>query len=158
MIICGEAMVIYLSIFLFKIIEDALATLRLIVVSNGKKVLGAILQFICTIIWVLLTGTVLVNFMEDYFKIIAFASGAFIGSYMGSFLEEMLALGMNNYIIKSKDANSLLKLFDGSYPILNFNNNISMITIPRKKRKQIVNYIKNVDKNALIICEKVKFF
>ena len=28
----------YLGIFVFKIIEDALTTLRLIVVSNGKKV------------------------------------------------------------------------------------------------------------------------
>ena len=47
---------VYLSIFIFKIIEDALATLRLIVVSNGKKVFGAILQFIVTLIWIILTG------------------------------------------------------------------------------------------------------
>ena len=48
---------VYLAIFGFKIIEDALATLRLIVVSNGKKKLGAILQFVVTLIWIILTGT-----------------------------------------------------------------------------------------------------
>ena len=148
---------IYFSIFIFKIIEDALATLRLIVVSNGKKALGAFLQFICTIIWVLLTGSVLVNFTSDYFKIIAFALGAFIGSYMGSLLEEKLAIGTNSYIIKSKDINSLLKYFSKKFTVLNFDNYI-MVIAPRRMQKSILNFVKSVDEKALIICEKVKFF
>ncbi|MBR2588152.1 MAG: hypothetical protein IKD77_02970 [Bacilli bacterium] len=148
---------IYFSIFIFKIIEDALATLRLIVVSNGKKALGAFLQFICTIIWVLLTGSVLVNFTSDYFKIIAFALGSFIGSYMGSLLEEKLAIGTNSYIIKSKDINSLLKYFSKKFTVLNFDNYI-MVIAPRRMQKSILNFVKSVDEKALIICEKVKFF
>ncbi|MBR3209873.1 MAG: hypothetical protein IKF82_06365 [Bacilli bacterium] len=148
---------IYFSIFIFKIIEDALATLRLIVVSNGKKALGAFLQFICTIIWVLLTGSVLVNFTSDYFKIIAFALGSFIGSYMGSLLEEKLAIGTNSYIIKSKDINSLLKCFSKKFTVLNFDNYI-MVIAPRRMQKSILNFVKSVDEKALIICEKVKFF
>lgn len=151
-------MVIYLSIFVFKIIEDALATLRLIVVSNGKKVLGAFLQFICTTIWVLLTGTVLVNFTEDYFKIVAFALGAFIGSYMGSFIEEKLAIGINNYIIKSKEIYSLLKYFDKQYVILDFNSSMIMLIAPRKKRKSIISFVKSIDENSIVICEKIKYF
>ena len=148
---------IYFSIFIFKIIEDALATLRLIVVSNGKKALGAFLQFICTIIWVLLTGSVLVNFTSDYFKIIAFALGSFIGSYMGSLLEEKLAIGTNSYVIKSKDINSLLKCFSKKFTVLNFDNYI-MVIAPRRMQKSILNFVKSVDEKALIICEKVKFF
>ena len=38
-------MLVYAGIFIFKIIEDALGTLRIIVVSNGKKKLGAVLHF-----------------------------------------------------------------------------------------------------------------
>ena len=59
---------VYFLIFVFKIIEDALATLRLIVVSNGKKVFGAVLQFVVTLIWLVLTGTVLLGIREDIFK------------------------------------------------------------------------------------------
>ena len=43
--------VTYLLIFISKIIENALATLRLIVVANGKKILGAVLQFCIALVW-----------------------------------------------------------------------------------------------------------
>lgn len=150
-------MVTYLSIFLFKIIEDSLATLRLIVVSSGKKVFGAVLQFICTVIWVLLAGTVLVNFTQDYFKIIAFSLGALIGSYVGSFLEEKLAFGVNGYIIKSKENSSLLKYFNDLYPILILNDAF-MVIVSRRKEKEVIDFVKKTDKSALIICERVKIF
>ena len=91
----------YLGIFVFKIIEDALTTLRLIVVSNGKKVFGCILQFIATIIWIVLTATVLIDFKNDFWKIVAFSLGALTGSYCGSVIEEKIALGTNSYIIKT---------------------------------------------------------
>ena len=63
---------IYIFIFLAKIIENAIATLRLIVVANGKKMLGAILNLVISIIWIISTGLVVVNF-KDPFKIIVFA-------------------------------------------------------------------------------------
>ena len=91
---------IYIAIFLLKIIEDALATLRLIVVSNDKKKLGAILQFVVTLIWIVLTGTVLMGLQKDIFKAIAFAFGALFGSYLGSVLEEKIALGTNVFMVE----------------------------------------------------------
>ena len=92
---------IYFLIFIFKIIEDALATLRLIVVSNGRKLLGSILQFICTIIWIILTGSVLIDFMDDFGKVITFSIGSFFGSYIGCIIEEKIALGTNSFIVKN---------------------------------------------------------
>ena len=35
---------IYFLIFISKVVESALSTLRLILVANGKKILGMILQ------------------------------------------------------------------------------------------------------------------
>ena len=105
---------IYCAIFIFKIIEDALATLRLIVVSNGKKKLGAILQFVVTLIWIILTGTVLIGMQKDIFKAIAFAFGSLFGSYLGSVLEERIALGTNVFMVEiSYDkANDLIELLE----------------------------------------------
>ena len=152
-------LLIYFGIFLLKIIEDSLATLRLIVVSNGKKLLGAILQFITTIIWVILTGSVLIDFLKDFWKIVAFSFGAFFGSYIGCILEERLALGTNNIIIKIKDVSSLISsLKRRNYEYYQINNNMIMITIARKKTKEVIKLIKNVDNRANIICEKVKYF
>ncbi len=135
-----------------------MATLRLIVVSNGKKMFGAILQFTCTIIWVILSGSVLINFMEDFFKVIAFALGGFAGSYIGSLLEEKIALGTNLLIIKTKNS-SLFNLSYHKHFIFSMGNYFFVILIlPRKKVKKLTDFIHFIDKDAVIICEKIKLF
>ena len=155
---------IYISIFVFKIIEDALATLRLIVVSNGKKKLGAILQFVVTLIWIILTGTVLMGLQKDIFKAIAFAVGALFGSYLGSVLEEKMALGTNVFIVELnyKKALELIKILEeekfqiSKFRSSNQENVILMITGARKQTKKIVSTVKEIDKEAIILSEKVK--
>lgn len=155
---------IYIAIFVFKIIEDALATLRLIVVSNGKKKLGAILQFIVTLIWIILTGTVLMGLQKDIFKAIAFAFGALFGSYLGSVLEEKMALGTNAFMVEINNSKAQ-KLIDAleheKFQISKIKSGndgkvILMITGARKHTDKVVSIIKKVDNKAVILSEKVK--
>ena len=155
---------IYISIFVFKIIEDALATLRLIVVSNGKKKLGAILQFVVTLIWIILTGTVLMGLQKDIFKAIAFAFGALFGSYLGSVLEEKMALGTNVFMVEVNNdkANNLIKVLKNeNFRISKIKSGndgkiIFMITGARKQTNKVVSIIQKVDDKAIILSEKVK--
>lgn len=81
----------YILIFAFKVIENTLSTLRIIVISNRKKILGAILQGTVSIIWVISTSLVVINIQKDPLKIISFTLGATIGSYIGSIIEEKLS-------------------------------------------------------------------
>lgn len=155
---------IYIAIFVFKIIEDALATLRLIIVSNGKKKLGAILQFVVTLIWIILTGTVLMGLQKDIFKAIAFAFGALFGSYLGSVLEEKMALGTNVFMVEINNdkANELIKILEKEkFQISKIKSGndgkiILMITGARKQTNKIVSIINEVDDKAIILSEKVK--
>lgn len=155
---------IYIAIFVFKIIEDALATLRLIVVSNGKKKLGAILQFVVTLIWIILTGTVLTGLQKDVFKAIAFAFGALFGSYLGSVLEEKMALGTNVFMVEVNNdkANNLIKVLKNeNFRISKIKSGndgkiILMITGARKQTNKVVSIIQKVDDKAIILSEKVK--
>ena len=87
----------YLLIFIMKVIENALATLRVIIVSNGKKLIGAILSLLMSIIWVISTSLVVQNF-TNLFSIVAFSLGCFVGSYLGSLMEGKLAIGSNMLI------------------------------------------------------------
>ncbi len=144
---------IYFLVFVFKIIEDALATMRLIVVSNGRKLLGSILQFICTIIWIILTGSVLIDFMNDFGKVIAFSIGSFFGSYLGCLIEEKIALGTNCYIIRY---NNKMKELLNDYNYIFLSNDLIMITAPRRMANEIISKVKDCDVNASIISEKVK--
>lgn len=155
---------IYLAIFVFKIIEDALATLRLIVVSNGKKKLGAILQFLVTLIWIILTGTVLMGLQKDIFKAFAFALGSLFGSYLGSVLEERIALGTNVFMteINYTRSKELIKCLEKeNYQVARIKSDndgkvILMITGARKQTQDIVKTIRCFDEEAFILSEKVK--
>ena len=155
---------IYAGIFICKIIEDALATLRLIVVANGKKKLGAILQFTASLVWVIVTSTVIVNLQEDPLKVIFFALGSLVGSYFGSFLESKIALGTNSFLVEINKtiAPHLINLLTKQkYQITTLQSvkekkELIMITTKRKKAHDVIKTIRYFDDKAIIISEKVK--
>lgn len=155
-------MATYFFIFISKITENALGTLRLILVANGKKILGAILQFLIALVWVYTTGAVLNNIKEDFFKVVVFAVGSFVGSYVGSIIEEKIALGSNLLIvISSLEASPKIikELRDKEFTVNVLNNenkNIFMVVVPRKKREIIMKTIKKYDRKARVIASNAK--
>ena len=130
-------------------IRNSIATLRLIIVSNGKKIEGAILNFILSFIWIISTSLVVLN--NNIYKILIFAIGSLIGSYIGSILEEKIALGNMLFII-SKEYKKISKL-ENTYLI---NKDILIIMVKRRKRKEIIDKILNIDNKAIIISESAK--
>ena len=155
-------MLIYFLIFISKIIENALSTLRLIVVANGKKILGAILQGIVALVWIFVTGIVIIDVNKDPIKIIIFCVGSIVGSYLGSVLEQKIGMGTNMLlcVIKEEYEKDIKdKLED--YQIITLcekdkNYSILFIVMRRKETKDISNIIKSIDNNAILISEKIK--
>lgn len=151
---------IYIFIFIAKIIENCLSTLRLILVANGKKVIGAILQAIVTLIWLFSAATVIININSDIYKIIFFVLGSLVGSYLGSLLEEKLAFGNNLIIVNISKTKGLLlyNIIKGKYKtnIINDSDYLTiMIKTTRKKRPEVVSLIKIIDNDADIYTLKV---
>lgn len=155
-------MLIYALIFISKIIENALSTLRLIVVANGKKKLGAILQGIIALVWIFVTGMVIINVNEDPIKIVIFCIGSIVGSYLGSVLEEKIAMGTNMLVCVVKDMyEQIVKEKLKDYQIITLcekdkNYSILFIVMRRKEIKEISNLIKDIDNEAILISEKIK--
>jgi len=148
----------YLFIFIAKVFENSMATLRLILVSNGKKMLGAILNFIISIAWVISAGLAINNINEDPFKIVVFAFGCFVGSYIGSLIEEKIAIGSNMlYIITKPEYTNLIKDMldtkDVNYTIISKKENILIIMVNRKDRKKVLNIIYKIDNEVIVISE-----
>lgn len=152
---------LYFLIFISKVIENGLSTLRLIVVANGKKILGAFLQFVISLVWVLVTGIVVNDLLNDPLKVIFFALGSLVGSYTGSIIEEKIALGdiLINCITNNIEVNNYIKSIGYNTSILKTDNkDILLFVIPRKKKVEIIDKIKSIDKDVLIFSEKVKNF
>lgn len=157
-------LLVYLGIFLFKIIEEALRTLRIIVVANGKKILGAILQFFIALLWIIVTGIVIIDIKKDLIKILIYCIGSLIGSYIGSLIEEKLAMGTNIIMveIEKEIADNLISILTTKKYKINVlksnkdNYELLMITAARKNTQEVINIIKSFDEKANIITEKVK--
>ena len=148
----------YLLIFIMKVIENALATLRVIIVSNGKKLIGAILSLLMSIIWVISTSLVVQNF-TNLFSIVAFSLGCFVGSYLGSLMEGKLAIGSNMLItiIKHNLGNIIQnELKNNNYKSYLLNGNsedILLVLVKRKQRSKVLDIIYGLDDKAEIISE-----
>ena len=152
---------LYFLIFISKVIENGLSTLRLIVVANGKKILGAFLQFVISLVWVMVTGVVVTNLLSDPLKVVFFALGSLVGSYVGSIIEEKIALGdiLMNCITNKKEVNDYIKSIGYNTSIIKSDDkDILLFVIPRKKKVEIINKIKSIDNEILIFSEKVKNF
>lgn len=159
----GDYMLLYIIIFLAKVVENAVTTLRLIVVSNGKKIIGAILQGVGAVIWICVTGLVVTNILEDPGKIIAFALGSIVGSYLGCIIEEKIALGntLLTVIVEERlEATISEKIRENNFAVTSTKGkgkekerSILFIFLPRKKISLVLKMIKSIDNDALIISE-----
>lgn len=157
---------LYAMIFFSKVFENSLATLRLIIVANGKRNLGAILQFCIALVWVLVTGTVVKNIGKDPWTILFFALGSYVGSYTGSMIEEKLAMGSNllmaivncdkteQIISQIKQSGFAVTTIDGTG--VYDEKKILFIFVDRKKRHHVVHIIKKTDKKSMIISENAR--
>lgn len=159
---------IYFLIFVFKVLENTLSTLRIIVVANGRKLLGSILQGVIALVWAFSTGLVVVDVLHDPFKVISFTLGSLVGSYIGSLIEEKIAMGTNmltaviDKSFSSKIINSLKKQ---KYDVIVLNGkrkdelkNVLFIMVKRKRRNDVIKLIKNIDSNSTIIVESAFTF
>ena len=155
---------LYFLIFLAKTIETTLCTFRLIVVANGKKLFGAILNAIISIIWIFTAGIVIVK-VKDIFRVFAFSFGCFFGSYLGSALEEKLAMGSNLLMAITTDPkgdNIMKTLNDHGFSCTYTKargkgkiQNILFLMIPRKKRMEAIHSLQSLDKDIFIVSENI---
>jgi len=151
---------VYLSIFFLKLFENAIGTIRMIVATNGKKILGSVLQFLIGIVWVMSASLAINNIQNDPIKIIIFALGSAVGSYLGCVVENKIAIGDNVLLCISNKEELLDTLNEHNYSFtvllgsgLKQNNYVIIIAIARKLKKNIISLIKETDERAMIISE-----
>lgn len=97
-----EAWLIALGIFVARLINIALDTLRFMFTLRGKQGLSWILGFVESVIFVLVIGSVLTN-LENPLNIIGYSAGFATGNVIGMAIEKRLAIGFTRFSIISRD-------------------------------------------------------
>ncbi len=82
-----------LVIFLLRVGDMALDTVRVLFVVRGKKKLAWVLGFFQSLIFVIAITSVLTDILANPLKILGYAAGFATGNVIGMLIEERLAIG-----------------------------------------------------------------
>ncbi len=91
-----------LFIFLARVIDMSLATLRILMVMRGRSLLASVIGFLEAGIYILALSQVMQH-LDSSLNMILFAAGFAVGNYVGSNIEERIALGYVNVQVISVD-------------------------------------------------------
>jgi len=96
-------------IFMARICDVTIGTIRIIFVSRGNKTAASFLGFFEVLIWLIAIGQIMKN-LNNVFCYFAYAGGFAMGNFIGITLEEKLAMGVLVVrIITRKDATQLFE-------------------------------------------------
>lgn len=153
-----------LVIFIGRICDVTLGTLRIIFVSKGKRNIAPLIGFCEVFIWVIVISQILSR-TNDLIAYVAYAGGYATGTYVGMLVESKLAFGVLLYRIFSKEEGSQLirmlsengfgaTLVEGKGSIGKVD--VVEIVVARKQMKEVENLIKDFDQNAFYVTEDIR--
>ncbi len=90
-----------LFIFLLRIVDVSLATLRMLLAVRGIKMVAPIIGFFEVLVWVVAVGTV-IQHLDSPLHLVGYAGGFATGTFVGLLIEERMALGMASIRIVSR--------------------------------------------------------
>ncbi|HLO29864.1 MAG TPA: DUF2179 domain-containing protein [Anaerolineales bacterium] len=95
-------------VFLARLTDVTLGTIRIIFVSRGKKYIAPLLGFVEVFIWITIVSQI-VRGAHNFVAYLAYAAGFAVGNYVGMLIEERLAIGtLVVRVILSKDGAALV--------------------------------------------------
>jgi uncharacterized protein YebE (UPF0316 family) len=151
-------------IFLARIIDVTLDTLRIIFVSRGNKVAAPILGFFGILIWLLAITRIMAN-LDNWTAYIAYAAGFAAGNYVALRIEEKLAIGIQIIrVITNREASPLItELRDKGYGVTVVDAegkdgpvHVIFLVVKRQKVKSIIHSINHFNPKAFYSIEDVR--
>jgi len=160
-----DLVILPLAIFLARIADVSLGTLRIIFVSKGMKRIAPLIGFIEVLIWIIAISKIMQN-LDNWICYIAYAGGFAAGTYIGMIIEEKLAIGHEMVrVITKRDHNELVsKLKDEGYGVTSVDAQgadgdvgVIYIIVKRSMITEVLDYINHYNPRALYTIESIKF-
>lgn len=151
-------------IFLMRVSDMTLDTLRVLVVMRGRKAVAWVLGFFQSAIFVLAISTVLSN-LDNPLNMVGYAAGFATGNVVGMWIEERLAIGhLHLRIISSRRGAAIAEALRAEgyavteIPARGKDGMVSLLAISvlRKNAAKIKELIRTIDDEAFITAEDVR--
>ncbi len=156
--------VLPILIFIARVTDVTLGTLRIISVSRGRKTLAPFFGFFEIIIWLFAIGQIMQN-LTNIVYYIAYAGGFAMGTFVGIYIEERIGIGtLVIRVITKKDADKLVEyLKSAGYGVTSFDGygtrgRVKLIytAVKRKDIDEVVSIVKHFNPKAFFSIEEVK--
>jgi len=152
-------------IFIARICDVSLGTLRIIFVAKGFKQWAPLVAFVEILIWIFMISTTLKH-LDNWIMAIAYAGGFAAGNYVGMLIDEKLTLGheLVRIITKMNPDNLVKALKEQGFGITlikanGFNGEVGVIyvIIKRSHIVKIEKLVKKFNPHALYTIEDLRF-
>ena len=159
-----DYLIMPLLIFLARVTDVSINTLRFMFMMNGKKNIVPILGFFEALIWLLAIGQIFQN-VDNPLSYLAYAGGFATGTYVGMTLDEKLALGrVLVRVITPKPLPTLLEFMkERNYRFTNVGGegrygkvNLLFTVMKRDQLQEFIAKVKATDEKAFYTIESVK--
>ncbi|HUU16004.1 MAG TPA: DUF2179 domain-containing protein [Sedimentisphaerales bacterium] len=143
-------------IFMARIFDVSLGTVRVIFVSRGFKYLAPVIGFFEILIWLLAIGQIMKN-LSNPACYIAYAGGFAMGNFVGIHIAEKLSLGLVMIrVITKKDAAPLVDFLKAeNYGVTSVDGHgtsgqvkVVYTIVPRREVRSVVELIKKFNPHA----------
>ena len=154
-----------LLIFLARVADVTIGTVRIIAVSRGVRLLAAFLGFFEVIIWLIALRQIMQN-LDNVLNYIAYAAGFATGNYVGVSVERRLTLGnlMVRVAVKGDAAKLIESLSASGYGVTTVDAQgakgfikIVFTVIKNKNLKKVLAIVKKHNPQAFYTIEDVRF-
>jgi uncharacterized protein YebE (UPF0316 family) len=151
-------------IFILRVLDMSLDTLRVLVVMRGRKGIAWVLGFFQALIFVLAISSVLKN-LDNPLNIIGYAAGFATGNVVGMWIEERLAIGhIHLNVVSSRLGTAIAERMRGEgfavteIPARGKDGMVSLLNISVLRRyvNQVHKIVNEVDPSAFITAEDVR--
>ncbi len=161
-------LIICFKIFLARIFDVTLGSIRTVLMVKGKSITSAILAFLEVFIWFIVAKEALFvatnSILIPIFYSAGYATGTLIGTYISNnYLDGLISI----QTITSRNNKELINRIrkEGfGISIININNNYEkkkkdmlLIELNKKRLKYIINIIREIDPKAFIIVNESKY-
>ncbi len=159
---------VYIVIFIGKVMEVSLCTLRIVLINRGERVKGSLIAIIEITLWLIIASSVLEGWKNDIGKAIAYALAYAGGNYVGSWLDDMLAFGLSSLQIVVPTLEETKKLAtylqSQGYGVTSIdvkgrdanNHYMLLLMIKRKLLKSVMDEIQQTCPDAMITVSDIK--
>lgn len=152
-----------LLIFILRVVDVALATVRMLMVIRGRKAPAWIIGFAQAIVFVVALQAVLSD-LDNWLNILGYAAGFATGNVAGMMIEERMALGHTHLrIISSARGAEVAEQLrgagfavteipgrgrDGTVTLLN-------VSVLRRRVLEVRHLVEDVDQDAMVTAEDI---